>query len=157
MEKGKFGVTLAFYGVTAFAFAWLGYFTPLVLLAGVVLLVEKNEWATRQVLQAGCLYLASSIINAVLDVFDIIYRIPFLGTVWSGIIGVITWAVSIVILVFAIMGILRTMKGKDANIPLASKFANWAYGMIAVTTTTYQQAPAQQEPAQQSEQQDKQQ
>jgi len=47
--------------VLAFIFAALGYSTLLFLLAGVVLIVEKNAWATRQTIQALCLCFVSGI------------------------------------------------------------------------------------------------
>ena len=52
---------MAFYAVLGFILAVLGYSTGLFLLAGVVIFVEKNEWASRQIIQAICLMMVSSI------------------------------------------------------------------------------------------------
>ncbi len=147
MEKGKFGIRFCFYAVLAFILAVLGYSTVLFLLAGVVLVVEKNEWATKQVIQAICLCIASGIINAILGVFDFIYKIPFVGTAWGVICGLISGILGLLILIFAIIAIVNTAKGKDAGVPLAKKFADWAYGIVTIkvttTTTTTVQTPAQ--------------
>lgn len=130
MEKGRFGIKMAFYGVTAFILAFLGYSTALFLLAGVVIFAEKNEWASRQVIQAICLCVVNSLLNSVLGIFDFIYKIPFIGIAWGTIISVLQGIIGIVILVFVIIGIAKNAKGNEANIPLASKFADWAYGVV---------------------------
>lgn len=130
MEKGKLGLRLSFYGVTAFILAFLGQTTLLCLLAGVALIVEKNEWASRQVLQALCLCLVASLISNVLGVVDFIYDIPVISTIWSTIIGIVNSVVDVIVLVFCIVGLARNVSGKEADIPLASNFANWAFGII---------------------------
>lgn len=148
MEKGKLGVRLCFYGVLAFILALLGYSTLLFLLAGVVLLVEKDEWTTRQVIQAFCLCIASSLVYNVLHALDFINNIPFVGTAWSTIVGIINGVIGLIIFALCIVGMLNNTKGKDANIPLAGKFADWAFGIITQKVApqpaqTYQQAPNQ--------------
>lgn len=128
MEKGKFGVKICFYAVVAFILAFLGHTTLLFLLAGVVLIAEKNEWAARQIIQAFCLCIVSSLIYNVLGILDFVYDIPFIGTAWGIIMSVIKGIISLVVFAFCIVGIINTVKGKDANIPLANKFADWAFG-----------------------------
>ena len=76
METGKLGLRIAFYGVAAFILAFLGYSTLIFLLAGIALLVEKNEWATRQIIQAFGLCVISSLIYSAFDVLDFLYDIP---------------------------------------------------------------------------------
>lgn len=76
MEKGKLGIRLSFYAVAAFILAFLGYSTVLALLAGFVLIVEKNEWASRQVIQAFFLCIFADIVNGILNIFDFLYQIP---------------------------------------------------------------------------------
>ena len=137
METGKLGLRLAFYGVTAFILAFLGYSTLIFLLAGVALLVEKSEWATRQIIQAFGLCVASGLIDSIFGVFDFIYNIPFVGAAFATIIGIINAVVAIIILVFCIMGITRNLKGQEANLPLFNKFANWSFGIISKTVNTY--------------------
>lgn len=153
MEKGVLGIRLSFYAVLAFILAafesifgsttWLLLF----LLAGVVLLVEKNAWATRQVIQAICLCFVGSALSLVFGIFDFMYRIPFVGTGWGIFYDVVTGLVDIAVYVFVIIAIVRNAKGKEANVPLANKFANWAYGIVVVKPT-YVQQPVQQPYAQ---------
>ena len=130
MEKGKLGLRLSFYGVAAFILAFLGQTTLLCLLAGVVLIVEKNEWAGRQVLQALCLCLVASLISNIFGVVDFIYDLPVISTVWSTIIGIVNSVVNVFVLIFCIVGLARNVSGKEADIPFASNFANWAFGII---------------------------
>ncbi len=143
MEKGKFGVRLSFYAVAAFIFAILGYSTALILLAGVVIVGEKDEWAGRQVIQAVCLQFVSGVIGTFFGLFDFFYRIPFFGTVWGTIVSIVQSVIAIIILVFAIIGLVKVAGGKEAGVPLADKFANWAYGKITVKQQPVYQQPMQ--------------
>jgi uncharacterized membrane protein len=163
MEKGKLGIRLCFYSTLAFVLAFLGYSTLIFLLAGVVLIVEKDEFTTRQVIQAFCLAIVNSLLSSVLGILDFFYRVPNVGTIWSTLVSVLNSVISLVVFIFCILGIVNAAKGQDANIPLASNFANWAYGIIApkvVQQPVYQQPqyqqpyqPYQQAPVQQPYQQ----
>lgn len=130
MEKGKFGVRLAFYAVAAFVFAMLGWYLALVLLAGVVIVGEQNEWAGRQVIEAFVLLLAAEIINSVLGLFSIVGYIPIIGSIWYKVIGVFGDLLRIAVYVFSIIAIVKVAKGKEAGVPLADKFADWVYGKV---------------------------
>ena len=143
MEKGKFGVRLSFYAVAAFIFAILGYSTALILLAGVVIVGEKDEWAGRQVIQAVCLQFVSGLIGTFFGLFDFFYRIPIFGTVWGTIVSIVESVIAIIILIFAIIGLVKVAGGKEAGVPLADKFANWAYGKITVKQQPVYQQPMQ--------------
>ena len=71
MQKGKYGVCLWFYALVAFILAFLGQVLLGGLLLGFVIVAEKNEWLTRQVIQAFFLTIIVSVINAVLDLLNI--------------------------------------------------------------------------------------
>ena len=132
MEKGRFGIRLSFYTVLAFILAFLGYSTLLFLLAGIVIFVEKDEWAGKQVIQAICLCLIVNLVSSVLGILDPIRYIPVpvLSTMWNAMKGLITSILSIAVLAMAVVGILNNLKGKDANILGASKLAGWAYAVM---------------------------
>ncbi len=140
MEKGKLGIRLSFYAVAAFILAFLGYSTVLALLAGFVLIVEKNEWASRQVIQAFFLCIFADIVNGILNIFDFLYQIPLMGSVWGTAISVIDGIVSLVVLIFCIMALVNTAKGNEANVPGLNGLANWAYGIVAPKVNQAQQA-----------------
>ena len=130
MEKGKFGIRMCFYTTLAFLLAYLGYSTVLFLIAGVVIFVEKNEWAGRQVIQAICLCFVSNLVHTLLSILDPISRIPVLGMAWGIGTSLVDSLLSIVVLVFCIIGFLNNVKGKEANIIGAAKLADWAYGIV---------------------------
>ena len=133
MQKGKYGVCLWFYALVAFILAFLGQVLLGGLLLGFVIVAEKNEWLTRQVIQAFFLTIIVSVINAVLDLLNIFA----IGVVFN----VISTIVSIVVLVFVIIAMVKVVKGQEANMPLLSKLANRAYGIIEKKVYT-QAAPA---------------
>ena len=143
MEKGKFGIKICFYTVLAFVLAAMGHSTLLFLVAGVVLLAEKSEWGIRQVIQAIILCFTQSIIDKVIGLFSFLYYIPYIDTVWSKATSILDSVIWLLVAIFCIIGILNNVKGKDAGIPLASKFADWAYGLVQKNTTPEQ--PAQSE------------
>ena len=159
MEKGKFGIRLAFYGVAAFALAIFGNYTALLLLAAATIFVEKDEWASRQVIQALCLYTLPYLVNAA---FDVLGFFNWFGWSSNGIIygiyrgfsrveSVVSFIVNIAVILFAFMGIMKNAKGQEAGIPGAEKFAQWVYGKVA-PKPVYVQQPMQpvQQPMQQA-------
>lgn len=150
MEKGKFGISMAFYAVLGFILAVLGYSTGLFLLAGVVIFVEKNEWASRQIIQAICLMMVSSIIAVAFDLLGCINWTSWasygtgtyaLYSAWSKFRDVVYYGIDIVVFLFGLLAILKVAKGKEAGVPMADKFANWAYGKVVVTTVQQPVAP----------------
>ena len=136
MRKDSFGICLSFYAMLGFVLALLGQTMLALLLLGVVIVVEKDQWLTMQVMQAFFLSIFSGIVSTIIGIFSILYKIPFLGVLFSSIFGVITSIVSLVVIVIAIIGIARTSKEKDANIPLASDFAQKAFGVVKNVTYT---------------------
>ena len=141
MQKGKFGVCLWFYAVLAFVLAFLGQTLLCGLLLGFVILAEKNEWLSKQVMQAFFLTLAS-LVGSVLDILNVFRSIPFVGTAVSVVFNGITGLVSLIILVFCIIAITKVVKEQDAGLPLVSKLANRAFGLLEQKVYT-QAAPAQ--------------
>jgi hypothetical protein len=135
MEKGKLGLRLSFYAVFAFILAWCGYTTLLFFLAGVVLLVEKDEWTLRQVMQAFGLCILVTVIRSVFGIVDFISDIPFVGVAWGVILSVIYGIIDLVVLISTIIAILNNLKGKDANVFLIRKFVDWAFGGQFVVKT----------------------
>lgn len=131
MEKGKYGICLWFYAVTAFVLAFLGQVLLCGLLLGFVIAAEKNEWLTKQVIQAFFLALFSAAIGSILDILNIFNQVPILGSILGTMFNIVMGLVSIVILVFVIIGIVKTAKGQDAGVPGFSALANRAYGFVA--------------------------
>lgn len=136
MEKGTLGIRLCFYTVLGFILTAIGGGTlQLFLLTGVVLLVEKNEWATRQLIQATFLCLIDSVIaNVLYEIGRLFDSISLLRNIWDKAESFVLMVVSILVFALCIVGILKNLKGEEADIPVASKFADWAYGKTTGTT-----------------------
>ena len=128
--KGKYGIRLAVYGVLAFILAYLGSTTLLFLLLGVVLLAEKNEWATRQVLQAVVLYFTATLLKNVIGLFDFMYNIAFISVVWGVIVKVIYAIIKYGVLILVLDSIIKNLKDQDAELPLLNKVVDWMYGVV---------------------------
>lgn len=76
------------------------------------------------------LTLASSLVGSVLDILNVFRSIPFVGTAVSVVFNGITGLVSLIILVFCIIAITKVVKEQDAGLPLVSKLANRAFGLL---------------------------
>ncbi len=130
MKKDRFGICINFYAVLAFVLAILGQTLLGGLLLGFVIVVEKDEWLTRQAMQAFFLTLVSEIVQVIIGFLSLFYRIPILGSVLSMIFSVVTSIISLVLIIFAIIGLVNVIKGKDAAIPGLKTLAERAFGLV---------------------------
>ena len=128
MRKDRFNICISFYAVLAFVLAILGQTLLCGMLLGFVVVIQKDEWLTKQVMQAFFLAL----------VFSGLYAIPILGIAFSGIVGLISGILSFLLLIIGLIAIGKVSKDSDARIPIASKLANKAFGL----TCTIQYKPA---------------
>lgn len=130
MKKDNYGICLSFYAVLGFVLAMLGHTTLSMLLLGFVIVVHKDKWLTMQVMEAFFLCLISGIVSTIISAFSGLYGIPLIGAIISGFFGILTFAVSVIIFILCIIGIIKTAKGQEANIPLAKGFAEKAFGLV---------------------------
>ncbi len=131
MRKDNFGICLNFYAVLGFVLALLGHTTLALLLLGFVIVVHKDQWLTMQVMQAFFLSIISGVVSTLIGIISPIYAIPILGALISGF-----FVISLIILVMAIMGIAKTAKEQDADLPLVKGFAQKAFGLVKNVTYT---------------------
>ena len=143
MTKGKYGVYLWFYAVVAFILTFLGQTTLCALLLGFVIVAEKNEWLTRQVIQAFFLSLFVSLFDALLSIVrNPLNKLPYdISSIFSTVFSVIDSIVAIVVLVFVIIALLKVAKGQEADLPGLSTLANKALGIME--NKFYSQMPPQ--------------
>ena len=94
MRKDRFNICISFYAVLAFVLAILGQTLLCGMLLGFVIVIQKDEWLTKQVMQAFFLALVESIISCVTNIFSGLYAIPILGIAFSGIVGLISGILS---------------------------------------------------------------
>jgi len=185
MKIGKMGINVYFIAALAMIFAILGWSTAGILIIGYALVVEKDNWLTKQTIAAFSVQLIAGAVNVVLGGFNrtidsfanssnsydySLGGMLSLGsssslTVPSVLRNIISWTgniTSLVLLVFLIIGLSNVIAGRDAGIPVVGNIANWAFGIVRPKPVyqpqqQYQQPPQQQQYQQQSPQQPQQQ
>lgn len=160
MQKGKCGVYLWFFAALAFVLALLGQVTLCALTLGFVLVVEKDEWLTRQAIQAFALAFIGSVVSFVLSVIspitDLISIIPVIGGHVHRVLGYVSDLIDLLIAIFAIIALVKVVKGKEADLPVLSGIADKAFGIVRKKVQQQpmqqpmQQQPMQQQPMQQA-------
>lgn len=155
MKLGKTGINVYFLAALAFVFAIFGWSTLGLLLLGYVIMVEKDKWLTRQVLEAFIVQLIAAGIEVIIGAAKSVLA-TILGTnvyytnyyYTEGLLyricnGILTWGGFIIhaaIFVLLICGLLNVMKGKESNTPIFSTITNWALGIVK-PKPVYQQPP----------------
>lgn len=141
MRKGNYGITYVCYATLAMILAWFGQTLLLALLTMFVIVVEKDEWASKQCLQAcgivGAQWFIAEAISLInkpvswIGKFIKEYDSPYykFTDVWGKLFYFINEIIDIAVIVLLVMAILNVLKEKDAKIPVISKFADWAYGL----------------------------
>jgi uncharacterized membrane protein len=130
MKKGKFGIGLPAFAVLAFLLAVFNQTLAGLVLLGFVILEEKDEWLTKQCMQALILGLMEPFVSAVLNGFNIFRSVPVLKVIPGTVNGFIEKIVTIICLIWAFIALSKVKKGEDAGVPIAHKFADWAYGFV---------------------------
>lgn len=155
MNKGKFGIALPFYAVVAMILAIFGQVIPLLGLTIFVIAVEKDEWASRQCIQAFFVV----VLGWVADKAVYILKEPLVNWVggyfyndgfsrFAGYYGhsltVLSSAFGVFLLVLLVIAVFKVARGAEANIMIATKFADWAFGKVAPKPQPVYQQPMQQ-------------
>lgn len=124
MRKGRFGLVLCAYPIVAFIGVILNLPIVCALAFGVALLAERDEWAGRQSLQALALsvitYIFRWIVGFVITRMDVNFILAALGAA-----SAIIYLLAIVV---SILGILRVMRDREADLPILADLAYRAYG-----------------------------
>ena len=135
MRRGIFGFDIWFYGIYAgIALMVLGLGNvsgvPVTLVVGglmlFVMLVEKDEWLNRQVMQALLMCLGVMAVSLLVHKLSAVFAIvPFFGWMlrW-GVDQVVDLLLLLGMALFAIRAADRMHKGLDSDIPFAAGFVN---------------------------------
>lgn len=132
--KTKLGISAGLLGAAIYFAALLGGYTPVILLAGYVLLFEDNEWLKKSAVKAVALMISIGfMINVIGLIPDLLSWISSLVSVFKGsfnygivssIISVITKAIDIVrTCLFLILGVKALNQGSIA-VPFVDKIIN---------------------------------
>ena len=127
MTKGKFGIYLWFYAVLAFILVFLGQTLLCGLLLGFAIAAERNEWLSRQVIQAFSLSLAVSLITGILDfvqraLYGLLSEITYVGSGFNTVFDVLDGIISILVLVLVIIAIIKVAKEQDSRIVVSGDY-----------------------------------
>ncbi len=117
MRKSNYGFNLWFYPAIAFVLAIFGQTMLCGLITIFAIAAEKDEWTSRQTMEAFFLGLVNALVSVIVGLFGIVTWIPFLGTGISAILGFCASVVSLIVLLLAVMGVLRVSRGEEARIP----------------------------------------
>lgn len=132
MRKGKFGIVLAYYAVVAFALVILKQPLLCAVIGIVAIFVEKDEWLSRQTIQAFLLAILVEFFSTMSSIFA---GLPlwFVSDFFSGVFSFVGAVAYIAAIVFSILAITKVLKGNDADVPVLSALAYKAYGRIKPT------------------------
>lgn len=136
MTKTKFGVNPAFYAVIAFFLAWTGDIIWIGALILFLIAAEQNEWAARQAMQALVISIVFGVLlnlvsMGMMSTYQEKEIMETIAKIVNGFLGVIEFILKALRLALCIWGIVKVAGGKEAKLPLANKFSDWAYGKVA--------------------------
>lgn len=131
MSKGKLGLTLSSIAVIAFILSFFGFTEILVLVTGYALIVEADNWLTKQTLQALYLRFAvitistlfSWIFSSIISFFSWI-NTGFAVKIFSTVQLLFNGGLNILVLALCLLAIFKVMKNNDANLPIFSQLAS---------------------------------
>ncbi len=138
MTKGKYGITLWFYAALAFVLVLLDQTLLCALLLAFVAVAENNEWLTKQVIQALSLSLAANILQGVVNwvdvsLFQMLNNLPLnlsiVLNILDGFFGFVNGLISLAVLVFVVLALIKVVKEQDANLPGFSQLADKAMAL----------------------------
>lgn len=134
MLKSKSGIYLRYIAALSFFLIFFDQILISALMVGLALFIEKNEWLSRQTLQAFFLKLFSEFIFKLTSGFQ--YGGNFFTDSFHYLTGIsnlfsfLSACYAIVLLIFTILGIIRTLKEQDAGIPFFSGLSYKMFGLV---------------------------
>ena len=124
MRKSRYGFNLWFYPAIVLLLAIFGQTLLCGLITIFAIAAEKDEWTSRQTMEAFLLSLVNALVSVIIDLFGIITWIPLLGDLLSRILAFCAGVIGLVVLVVAVIGILRASKNEEIRIPIVHGFVN---------------------------------
>ena len=129
MRKGRFGVVLCLYPILAFTGVILHQPLLCALFFLLALLAERDEWASRQSLQALALGLVSYGLGRIINgVGSLLPDYTTLHYVFSTVFALVSNLVYLAAIVLSIVAIVRVLKDQEADLPGFSALAYRAFG-----------------------------
>ena len=128
MRKSKFRFPICAYAVVGFILAVLRLPLLCALLLVFVLVFERDEWTSRQLI-------SSLLISVIIFIFDpVLVRVAESVALFSSSFYAMVRLLSAVIYgvaaVLCVLGILRVMKDAESRLPLVSRLSSLIYGLF---------------------------
>ncbi len=143
MNLGKFGLSLSALAILAFIIGFfsstqtIGALLVLVLFLAYAAILEKDQWLTRQVLQAIYLNLAylvaytviGWIMTAILALFAQFNAYQAVSSI-NQVFSVLKFLLLVAYFVFSLLAVLKLAKNQDAGVPMAGPLVDKTLGII---------------------------
>lgn len=134
MQKTKLGITVGLLGAAVYFASLFGGYTPVLLIAGYVLLFEENEWLKKTCVKAVSLMIVIAVvrltiglvpdilgcISSFLSIFNVYFSLSIVSSIFSVIIKIINIMENVL---FLILGIKALNQG-TITIPVVDKLIN---------------------------------
>ena len=142
MRKGKYGIAYAVYAVAALVAAMLGWIEVTVIITLFAIALEQDEWTSRQTLAASATAFLAGIIkkceygfNRPMSWISSFAKGDFykVDSIYRGVFEIISDLLLLTLFIFLVIAIFNVAKGKEAGIPIVSKFVNWAFGKVTAS------------------------
>lgn len=108
MEKTKLGISVGLLGA-ALCFTGLFNYLGLIILAGYVLIFEKNEWLRKSAVKVVTIVIAFTIISTLIGISNSILDILNVPLSWVKIPFRLSWPLKIDSIVLSVLGILEKL------------------------------------------------
>lgn len=139
MRKGKFGFVLCAYPIVAFCAVILRSPWICSILFALAVFLEKDEWTSRQTMQAWLLSLIVLFFNNVLTWAVSILSALLHFNALTLAVSVLSVLVYLAAMIGSIIGILRVMKEQEANLVPLAELAERFFGKMRPKPVFYQQ------------------
>ncbi|MEG2769192.1 MAG: hypothetical protein RR902_00070 [Oscillospiraceae bacterium] len=137
MEKGKLGIKVWLWAALAFIIAYASGIVWSVVLLAFLLIAEKNDWLTRQAIEAVLMAVVFFAISTVLSLITSVNGTP--SFVYD-IVSYVRMPITLIEVLFVVIAVIKVKRGEAANLPfigsLADKILNITKETVSATKET---------------------
>ncbi len=108
MEKTKLGISVGLLGAALYFTGLFNYFA-LIILAGYVLIFEKNEWLRKSAVKVVTIIIAFTIISTLIGISNSVLDILNVPLSWVKIPFRLSWPLKIDTIALKVLGILQSL------------------------------------------------
>lgn len=133
------GITFTAIAAVGFAIALLQWSTVLLVLVGAVLIIERDEWLSKQAVKAFYVMITYNVVIYILNqgisiILSILGSIPFVGGAIASGIGWLSALIRFVLMAVYILvcgvAMVKVSKKEEIHIPIIDGLVNKTFGII---------------------------